>query len=386
MPKPVSQKLSQKSDRKLAEWLPFATHGDSSLPAVIVESYNVELRERGKFIGDRANKGALSDVINKRRKLAQKNGRDPLGDTPTDKLSKKRLEKILAEGDAAAAGVVQATLDDFAERLVEVVRRFLKIPEWKNVERIAIGGGLRGGRIGELMIGRAQASLDSQKASIELQPIRADPDDAGLIGAAYLAPSWIFAGYDGILAVDIGGTNIRCGLLQFKSARPDALLKPKVIDSLIWEHAGEEINRNEAVARLVSMLQKLIRNAAKDRFRLAPFIGIGCPGRVRVDGAIDRGAQNLPGNWEAERFNLPLHLRQNVSIIPSQETVVIVHNDAVVQGLSELPFMRDVKHWAILTIGTGLGNAKFTTRFPQGNRKRTGKGGERVKRATHSRD
>jgi hypothetical protein len=39
-----------------------------------------------------------------------------------------------------------------------------------------------------------------------------------------------------------------------------------------------------------------------------------------------------------------------------------MHNDAVVQGLSELPAMRDVKHWAVLTIGTGLGNARFTTR------------------------
>jgi len=41
------------------------------------------------------------------------------------------------------------------------------------------------------------------------------------------------------------------------------------------------------------------------------------------------------------------------------ETVVLLHNDAVVQGLSEAPFMRDVEHWAVLTIGTGLGNASF---------------------------
>jgi hypothetical protein len=39
-----------------------------------------------------------------------------------------------------------------------------------------------------------------------------------------------------------------------------------------------------------------------------------------------------------------------------------MHNDAVVQGLSELPFMQDVKQWAVLTIGTGLGNAHFTNR------------------------
>jgi hypothetical protein len=41
---------------------------------------------------------------------------------------------------------------------------------------------------------------------------------------------------------------------------------------------------------------------------------------------------------------------------------VLLHNDAVVQGLSEVPFMRDFRHWGILTIGTGLGNARFTNR------------------------
>jgi hypothetical protein len=42
--------------------------------------------------------------------------------------------------------------------------------------------------------------------------------------------------------------------------------------------------------------------------------------------------------------------------------VVVMHNDAVVQGLSELPWMQDVKHWAVMTIGTGLGNAHYTNR------------------------
>jgi hypothetical protein len=34
----------------------------------------------------------------------------------------------------------------------------------------------------------------------------------------------------------------------------------------------------------------------------------------------------------------------------------------VVQGLSEVPFMQDISHWGVLTIGTGLGNARFTNR------------------------
>jgi hypothetical protein len=362
MPKRLSQLLPQKSERVLEDLLPFGAHGDASLPGVHVDSYNVELQQRGRFIGDQANKKALSELLEARRAIARKRGKDPLGNTATENFTKKKLEKILTRGEPAATVLVQAVLDDFAGRVVTVIRRFLKIPEWKKVQRIAIGGGFRAGRIGELAIGRAQALLDSEKIAVELRAVRADPDDAGLIGAAYLAPAWIFRGYNGILAVDIGGTNIRAGILRFKTPRGRALLKPKVIDSLIWEHADEDINRVEAVEELVEMLRKLRKRTARDRFRLAPFIGIGCPGRVRADGSIDRGAQNLPGNWESKHFNLAAHLRKHVSIERGQETIVIVHNDAVVQGLSELPAMRDVDHWAIMTIGTGLGNAKFTTR------------------------
>jgi hypothetical protein len=30
--------------------------------------------------------------------------------------------------------------------------------------------------------------------------------------------------------------------------------------------------------------------------------------------------------------------------------------------LSEAPFMTEGQHWGVLTIGTGLGNARFTNR------------------------
>jgi hypothetical protein len=43
-----------------------------------------------------------------------------------------------------------------------------------------------------------------------------------------------------------------------------------------------------------------------------------------------------------------------------------MHNDAVVQGLSQLPYVRDRLHWGVLTIGTGLGNARFTNRRGKG--------------------
>jgi predicted NBD/HSP70 family sugar kinase len=110
------------------------------------------------------------------------------------------------------------------------------------------------------------------------------------------------------------------------------------------------------------MLTKLASEAKERGLRLAPVIGVGCPGLIQQDGSIGRGAQNLPGNWESEKFNLPQAIREKIPQTGDHETIVVMHNDAVVQGLSEIPYMRERQHWGILTIGTGLGNARFSTR------------------------
>jgi hypothetical protein len=57
---------------------------------------------------------------------------------------------------------------------------------------------------------------------------------------------------------------------------------------------------------------------------------------------------------------LPERLREGIPQIDGHDTAVVMHNDAVVQGLSEIPFQTDVERWGVLTIGTGLGNARFT--------------------------
>jgi hypothetical protein len=53
---------------------------------------------------------------------------------------------------------------------------------------------------------------------------------------------------------------------------------------------------------------------------------------------------------------------EDIPRIGDHETTILMHNDAVVQGLSEAPFMQDVESWAVFTIGTGLGNALFNNR------------------------
>ena len=262
---------------------------------------------------------------------------------------------------------MQGAIEDFSQELALVIRRFLKLKAWRDTERIVVGGGFRASRVGELAIGRTSVILKADKVPIDLVPIRHDPDEAGLIGAAHLAPRWMFEAHDAILAVDIGGTNIRAGVVALNLKKAPDLSKAAVWKFELWRHGDEKkLKREDAVEELIDMLEGLIARASKEGLRLAPFIGIGCPGIIEPDGTIDRGAQNLPGNWESSRFNLPLALHKAIPTIGKHDTAILLHNDAVVQGLSEAPFMTDVTGWGVLTIGTGLGNARFTNRAAPG--------------------
>lgn len=339
-----------------------AAHGATELPAVTVDTYNAELRDGGGFIGDRASNRAFYALIDDWRDRLAQYGDDPFGEVEGAELNKKMLDKILASGDAEAAGVIHGAIEDFANELATVIRRFLKLKGCKDTEAIVIGGGFRRGRIGELTIGRTAVLLKASGHNIDLKPIDNHPDEAGLIGAVHLAPSWIFKGHDSILAADIGGTNIRAGLVTLGSKRDGDPHKAAVEHSELWRHRDDKPSRDDAVEKLGKMLNAMIRRATKDKRRLAPFIGIGCPGVIDAEGGIERGGQNLPGNWEAKSFNLPQAIRAAIPEIGKHDSVVVLHNDAVVQGLSEVPAMGKVERWGVLTIGTGLGNACFTNR------------------------
>jgi predicted NBD/HSP70 family sugar kinase len=341
------------------------SHGAEQLSRVVVDAYNAGVRNSDGFVGDRASKRAFQSILDDLRERVGKTGDDPFGDTPSAEISKKQLDKVLADGDAEAAGVIQGAIEEFAQEFAAVIRRFLRLKDWKETEHIVVGGGLRQSRIGELAIGRTAVLLKAAGHSVELKPIRNESDHAGLIGAVHLLPSWILAGHDSILAVDIGGSNIRTGIVELNAKKKPDLSDAAVAHFELWRHRDDEPGRDDAVERLIDMLNDLIKRAGKDGLKLAPFIGIGCPGVIRADGSIERGGQNLPGNWETKTFNLPQRLREAIPKIGDHDTLVVMHNDAVVQGLSELPFMQDFKHWGVLTIGTGLGNARFTNREPE---------------------
>jgi hypothetical protein len=364
-------------------------HGSADLQVVTVDAYNAELRDAEGFIGDRASNRAFRAILDEsRERIRDATDQDPLGDTPTEELPKKKMDKLLVEGEPEAAGVIHGAIEEFATELSTVITRFLKLKAWRDTQRIVVGGGLRASRVGELAIGRTSVLLKEAGHKIDLVPVHNHPDEAGVLGAIHLAPAWMLEGHDAILAVDIGGSNLRAGLVElrpWKSAKRTsdkagdktgdkggergAEIARGTVDELeLWRYADEKTkpSRTEAVERIGEMLERLIKRAGKNQVKLAPFIGVGCPGIIASDGRIERGGQNLPGNWESSRFNLPEELRSLIPKVDGHDTLIVLHNDAVVHGLSDLAYVQDVEHWGVLTIGTGLGNARFTNKIDDG--------------------
>src|ERR1700704_18126 len=268
-------------------------HGATPLPSVDLDSFNVELKDDDGFLGDRASKGAFREILDTLRKPLKKNGDDPLGSKSAEAIGKNALDEALVGDDIHAAALVHGAIEEFAQELAYVTRRFLKTKAWADTERVVVGGGFRQGRVGELAIARTDIILKAESFKIDLVPIRFDPDEAGLIGCLHLAPSWIFEAHDSILAVDIGGTNIRCGVVETRWKKASDLSKESVWKFDLWRHANDEPTRERAGKRRVKRLQVLIEAADAEGLKLAPFIGISCPGVINEDGSIEKGAQNL---------------------------------------------------------------------------------------------
>src|SRR5260221_389687 len=81
-----------------------AAHGATQLASVSIDAYNAELRSAEGFVGDRASNRAFRAIIEDWRDRLRQVGADPFGDTPSENLSKKKLDKLLTEGDPEAAG------------------------------------------------------------------------------------------------------------------------------------------------------------------------------------------------------------------------------------------------------------------------------------------
>ena len=258
---------------------------------------------------------------------------------------------------------MQGAIEDFAQELALVTRRFLKLKAWQETERIVIGGGFRASRVGELAIGRAAVILKADKIKVDIAMIRNDPDEAGLIGAAHLAPAWMFKAHDAILAVDIGGTNIRAGVVRLNLKKARDLSKAEVWKFELWRHGDEKLKREDAVERPdrhARAADQPRREGRSARWRRSS--ASAAPARSSRTARSTAARRTCRATGKARHFNLPAALFKAIPKIGEDETAIVMHNDAVVQGLSEVPFKQDVEHWGVFTIGTGLGNARFTNR------------------------
>ncbi len=146
-------------------------------------------------------------------------------------------------------------------------------------------------------------------------PIRYHPDEAGLIGCLHLAPSWIFEGHDSILAVDIGGTNIRCGVVKTAPQEDAGSVESVRLEIELWRHADDEPTREGAIKKLVKMLKELIERGGRRRAASSrPSSACPAPASSIPMASIEKGAQNLPGNWESSNFNLPAELVEAIPL------------------------------------------------------------------------
>ncbi len=98
------------------------------------------------------------------------------------------------------------------------------------------------------------------------------------LAAVHLVPTWILAGHDSILAVDIGGGNIRAGIVELRSKKKADLSDASVPHFELWRHREDEPKRDDAVERLTDMLKDSSSSAPTRRVTSLPsLIGIGCP-------------------------------------------------------------------------------------------------------------
>ena len=80
-----------------------------------------------------------------------------------------------------------------------------------------------------------------------------------------------------MLAVDIGRTHIRTGVVRFNLNAAADIAKAKVWKYELWRHGDEKLSRHEAVEGLVRMLKHRINRAKRANLKLAPLSALDVP-------------------------------------------------------------------------------------------------------------
>ena len=137
--------------------------------------------------------------------------------------------------------------------------------------------------------------------------------------------------YTNTIGIDLGGTNIRAGLVNGRELK-----------NIYSERLNQQASAEEIVMQLFSITEKLINDSVT-------AIGIGVPGLVEEDRGIVFDVINIP-SWT----ELPLkQLMEERFRIP-----VLINNDANCFAVGEYYFGKGIQGDSMvgLTIGTGLGS------------------------------
>ena len=181
-----------------------------------------------------------------------------------------------------------------------MIRRFLKLKSWRDTECIIVGGGFRASRIGELAIARREPASERRRHRDRPPLIDNDPDEAALIGTGHLLPAWMIEGYDAMLAADIGGTNLRAGVVELNLSKAKDLSKRASSISNSGVTRRGEVKREHAVEELVSMFTTLMKENKTSASRTGHRPGLpGCHPR----GWLDRAWRaESPGQLGEQQF------------------------------------------------------------------------------------
>lgn len=126
-----------------------------------------------------------------------------------------------------------------------------------------------------------------------------------------------------VVAVDIGGTNLRVGLVQGK----------KILE---YVKVPTPKSKSELLNSLVDSIHRVITKDVK-------AIGVGSPGPLK------NGVIQNPPNLPLKNFNLKKFLEKKF------KKKVVIENDAACVALSESVYGVRKKNFVILTLGTGIG-------------------------------
>jgi len=142
-----------------------------------------------------------------------------------------------------------------------------------------------------------------------------------------------------VVGVDVGGTNIKLGLVHPKGV---------VIARSHFPTKPFSASKKKLIGALAHEINKIITSQGL-KFKDIEGVGIGLPGLVNYDTGIVRFLPNIPG-WK----NVPLK-----SILEKKiKLPVYIENDVKLITLAEWKFGagRGVKNLVCLTLGTGVGS------------------------------